>query len=190
MNQNFKCAIPPAQAWMPRIRCTPRSIAKPVPLLLLQKNWLCASRDDSLLPPTALAELITGGHKATAGTKLHPRRSLFHLLLLLLQLRLSFSLFVTFLHCNWQKKKTQTQKNWRGSSLPVDKPDETLKPLCAPRVPELQNNNHLSRNHGNSAISPHDNTTICLDNTKVVKEQRLWLHVRPSVTLGGWSRDY
>lgn len=52
--------------------CSFQSISSPVRLLLLQRNWLCASVDGSLLPPTALAERRLGEHHTSAGAQLHP----------------------------------------------------------------------------------------------------------------------
>ncbi len=184
----------PPEAWTPHVSCSTWSVPTLVPLLLSQKNWLCASQDDSLLPPTALAELTMGDHYTTDGTKLHPLHStllsLFTLLQLLFSLSLSLSLFVTFLYSSCKKNTNETtRKNWRGSTLPVDKPDETLWPLCALRVPELQNANHSIRYHGTTY--PRTNTTTCLDNTNSVfdKKQRLWLHLRTFLFLGRRNVD-
>lgn len=71
--------------------------------LVLQKNWLCASQDDSLLPPTALAEMTVEDYFNTTlcSTCAFALLSFFDLLLLFLSL---FFLLFTFLHCSWQRK--------------------------------------------------------------------------------------
>lgn len=65
VNLKPRCAILPS--WIPHVSCSPWSL--PTLLFFLQKNWLCASQDDSLLPLTALAELTMGDHFTTDGTK-------------------------------------------------------------------------------------------------------------------------
>lgn len=88
--------------------CSTWSIPTLVPLLLLQKNWLCASQDDSLLPPTALAELTMGDHYTTDGTELHPLTLNSSVPLHSFAASL-LSLSLTFLHCSWQTNESHTE---------------------------------------------------------------------------------
>lgn len=83
-------------------------------------------------------------------------------------------LFVTFLHLQRTSYWNHTEKlTW--ICAPCGQTDETLWPLCAPRVPELQKT--LTTRWDTAAA----NTTTCLDNTNplsATKQQRLWLHPR------------
>lgn len=176
---------------MPHISCSPPSIAKPVPLLLLQKNWLCASQDDSLLPPTALAELINGRPQDYPGTKLHPWHSALLSLFALLQLH--FSLSLSLLHSSIAADKF---------SKPHRKTDVDLRSLWTNWT---RHYNHfvLCKSLNSKTITTWADTTattLLLHATALqfawttlmlsaMKKQRLWLHLRTSLFLGGWSRD-
>lgn len=90
------------------------SIATP---LFLQKNWLCASQDASLLPPTALAERATGDHYTTDGLN-----SILYILAIVpshssAASLLSFSLLHSSFAANKLMKHTE---NWHGPTLLVD----------------------------------------------------------------------
>lgn len=94
---NFKCVSLPAQAWTPHITFFMRPIPMFLPIFLLQKNWLYASQDGSLLPPTVLAELTMGDHNTSDGIK---NSILYIQLLSLFSSAASVFLSVTFLHCS------------------------------------------------------------------------------------------
>lgn len=92
-------------------------------LLLLQKNWLCASQDDSLLPLTALAELTMGDYRYTTDmTKLHPLHSLS------CSFSSSLCLSVTFLHCS-SNTRMKPYGKLTMLCIPCGQPDVTLRPL-------------------------------------------------------------
>lgn len=123
------------------LSCSMWSVHTLVLLLLLQKNWLCASQDDSLLPLTALAELTMGDYRYTTDmTKLHPLHSL----------SCSFSSSLSLCYIPPLQFKHSNETIW--------KTDDALHSLwtagCDTTTTWLQNH----------SIS----TTACLDNTNAL----------------------
>lgn len=123
-----------------------------LPLLLSQKNWSCASQDDSLLPPTALAELTVGNNKTSVATKLH----LCHLFSLFCSLHFSLPL-------NRIPPLQLTKKIDVGFCPLWTNWIKHFKPLYALQVPEIQSLNHLSRYQCNNTTPLNNNTTMSLE---------------------------
>lgn len=150
-------------------------------LLLLQKNWLCASQDDSLLPPTALAERNMGEHKMSIETKLCSLCSaLFSIAAFLSVLQL--------LHSSLQLIKKTSHR------LPaVD--------LCSLWTTWTRHYNHCGNIKMLIAWAETMTTTLNLHATTlqfawttllhsvVKKRQRPWHHLRTSLFLEGWNAD-
>lgn len=152
------CFFLPCSFWL---------ISSPVGLLLLQRNWSCASVDGSPLPPTALAELSMGDPNKSAEAQPHPSPQLCTLLQL-------FSLLLLLGYIPALQ---------RGSTLPVDKLDKVY-----------ENSKILTTrlyHRGNKATArANDATTMLrsLDNTNTLEEQRLRLHLETCRRKTNWTR--